>query len=101
MESTTEVSEKRKIEDNTSVLRKEDSKFSVRSASSLTDSNRLTHQQRIQIKETMAKKEKKMKIYKTIWYTKWRQIYDDPNSERVIAAKAQRQQIKNLLKFTI
>ena len=49
----------------------------------------------------MAKKERKMKIYKTIWYTKWRVIYTDPNSDKIEAANAQRLQVKNLLKFNI
>ena len=84
------------------ILRKEDSKMSVRSmTSSNLESNRLTHQQRVQLKEAMAKKERKMKIYKTIWYTKWRVIYTDPNSDKIVAANAQRLQVKNLLKFNI
>ena len=60
---------------------------------------RLTHQQRVQLKETMAKMEVKMRIYKTIWYTRWRQIYQDQNTERVQRANKMSQQVKKLHVF--
>ena len=60
---------------------------------------RLSHQQRVQLKESMGRMEAKLKISKTIWYTKWRQIYKDPNREKRELAHRKRETIKKLMKF--
>ena len=61
---------------------------------------RLSHQQRVQLKETMGRVEAKLKISRTIWYTKWRQIYKDPNREKRELAQGKRETIKKLMKFS-
>lgn len=60
---------------------------------------RLSHQQRVQLKESGARLEAKLKIGKTIWYTKWRQIYKDPTREKRELANKKRETIKKLMKF--
>ena len=43
--------------------------------------------------------EAKLKISRTIWYTKWRQIYKDHNREKRELAHKKRETIKKLMKF--
>ena len=47
----------------------------------------------------MGRMEAKLKISRTIWYTKWRQIYKDPNREKRELANRKRETIKKLMKF--
>ena len=72
-----------------------------KAAPSVSEPSRLTHQQRIQFKERTAQMEAKMRIYKTIWYTRWRQIYQDRNAETAAIARRTREAEKNLLEFAI
>ena len=48
----------------------------------------------------MGRMEAKLKISKTIWYTKWRRIYKDPNKEKRELAQGKRETIKKLMKFS-
>ena len=43
--------------------------------------------------------EAKLRISRTIWYTKWRRIYKDPNKEKRELANRKRETIKQLMKF--
>ena len=52
------------------------------------------------LKESMCRMEAKLKISKTIWYTKWRRIYKDPNKEKRELAQGKRETIKKLMKFS-
>ena len=79
----------------------EEDKSSIITITTVNEPTRLTHQQRLQFKEKTAQMEGKMRIYKTIWYTKWRQIYEDKNAERRENANQMRQQVKTLLYFQI
>ena len=79
----------------------EEDKSSITTTTTVNEPTRLTHQQRLQFKEKTAQMERKMRIYKTIWYAKWRQIYEDKNAERQANAKHIRQQVKTLLYFQI
>lgn len=79
----------------------EDKSSIITTTTTINEPTRLTHQQRLQFKEKTAQMERKMRIYKTIWYAKWRQIYEDKNAERQANAKQIRQQVKTLLYFQI
>ena len=79
----------------------EDKTSIITTTSTVNEPTRLTHQQRLQFKEKTAQMERKMRIYKTIWYAKWRQIYEDKNAESKANAKQIRQQVKTLLYFQI
>lgn len=41
----------------------------------------------------------KLRISRTIWYTKWRRIYKDPNKEKRELANKKRETIKQLMNF--
>ena len=83
------------------VAEQEEDKSSITTTTTVNEPTRLTHQQRLQFKEKTAHMERKMRIYKTIWYAKWRQIYEDKNAESIANAKQIRQQVKTLLYFQI
>ena len=63
------------------------------------DPVRLTHSQRLQLKETTAKKEVLMKVQKNVWYWRWRMIYQDEKKERVEIVNKRRDQLIRLMDF--
>ena len=63
------------------------------------DPVRLTHSQRIQLKEATARKEVTMKVQKNVWYWRWRRIYQDDKKDRVEAVNRMRDQLIRLMDF--
>ena len=64
-----------------------------------TEAVRLTHSQRLQLKETTAKKEVRMKVQKNVWYWRWRRIYQDDKKDRVENVNKRRDQLIRLMDF--
>ena len=60
---------------------------------------RLSHAQRVQLKEATAKMESRLKIQKNVWYWRWKRIYKDDNEERVEATNKLRDQVIRLMDF--
>ena len=60
---------------------------------------RLTHSQRLQLKETTAKKEVMMRVQKNVWYWRWRMIYQDEKKDRVETVNKRRDQLIRLMDF--